>query len=396
MLCVRELQNSISESVHLLLSQQIVALGLESIYKIEVARISCISGPGTGTTFSFEGIKNNTTKIKSYEGIDYCWVEEADKVSRKSWEILLPTIRKEESEVWITFNPGLATDYTYVRFVQQPAGQVISKKDGFVETSDAFVVKMTWRDNPWVTQVTLNEMEDLKKRDTDAYLNVWEGHCREMLEGAVFAKELRRATAEGRICTVPWDRETPVETFWDLGKRDMTSIWFAQRVAMQWRILEYFEDSGEDIDYYLRELQRKEYIYGTCFMPHDAKAKRIGMKRTIEQVTRGFGFAVHVVPRINQKVNAINAARLLFPTCYFDSDGCRDGLQRLRHYCYDIKDGQRSEEPKHDDNSNGADAFMTLAQHIKIPRKNGGIAEKVKRVASKWTEDHPNLGWLGV
>ena len=96
-LCVRELQNSISESVHLLLSQQIVALGLESIYKIEVARISCISGPGAGTTFSFEGIKNNTTKIKSYEGIDYCWVEEANKVSRTSWGILLPTIRKEGS-----------------------------------------------------------------------------------------------------------------------------------------------------------------------------------------------------------------------------------------------------------------------------------------------------------
>jgi len=383
-LCVRELQNSISESVHLLLSQQIVALGLESIYKIEVARISCISGPGTGTTFSFEGIKNNTTKIKSYEGIDYCWVEEANKVSRTSWGILLPTIRKEGSEVWITFNPELEKDYTYQRFVLNPS-------------EDSYVIKMTWRDNPWVSQVTLNEMEDMKKRDMDEYLNVWEGHCRQQLQGAVFGKELRRAQAEGRICSVPWDRETPVSAYWDLGRRDMTCIWFAQRVAMQWRILGYFEDSQEDIHFYLRHCQSREWTYDMMYLPHDAKAKRLGQHRTIENIVRGMGFRTHVVPRINQKVNAINAARIIFPNCWFDEVECQDGLDRLRHYTYKVTEGQLSEEPLHDENSHGADAFMTLGQAIKAPRGKGPeLATRLKRRPSALADEMPGLGWLGV
>jgi phage terminase large subunit len=395
-LCVRELQNSIGESVHLLLTQQIAELHLENQYKIEVARITCVSGPGRGTTFSFEGIKNNTTKIKSYEGIDYCWVEEANKVSQKSWEILLPTIRKEGSEVWITFNPELATDYTYERFVLSPAGEVIVQGENWVETTDSFVIKMTYLDNPWVSEVTLNEMNDLKGRDEDAYNNVWLGHCREMLQGAVFAKELRRTIAEGRICNVPWDRETPVNVYFDLGKRDLTAFWIAQRVAMQWRILEYFEDCGEEIEYYLRQLQSREYIYDTIYLPHDAKAKRLGQKRTIDTIVRGLGFKTHVVPKINQKVNAINAGRLIFPNCWFDEVLCKEGLNRLKHYCYSITNGQFSEEPLHDDNSNGADAFMTLAQHIKAPKGKSNVIDRLARQASRFVDEHPNLGWLGA
>ena len=378
-LCARELQKSIAESVHRLLADQIVALGLAELFDIQANRINSPQGG----YFVFEGIKNNITKIKSYEGLDYCWVEEANKVSAGSWENLLPTIRKEDSEIIITFNPELATDYTYKRFVLTPS-------------DDSVVIKMTWKDNPWFPQVLLREMEDLKTRDYDAYLNVWEGHCRQALEGAVFAKELRRATNEGRICNVPWDPETPVDTFWDLGRRDMTSIWFAQRVAMQWRILGYFEDSQEDIHYYLRQCQSKKYTYGTFHLPHDARNKQLGVKRTIEQTVRAAGYRTVVIPRVNKKANAINAARLLFPTCWFDERECAEGLERLRHYCYRVDDGQFSEEPLHDDNSNGADAFMTLAQAIK-PGKTQGTGELAKRLArptSRFLDEAPNLSWM--
>src|SRR5258708_18969379 len=115
-LCCRELQNSITESVHRVLSDHIESMGLGAFYEIQVAKII----GKNGTTFSFEGIKNNHTKIKSYEGIDYCWVEEADKVSKASWGILIPTIRKNGSEIWLTFNPELETDYTFQRFVKHP------------------------------------------------------------------------------------------------------------------------------------------------------------------------------------------------------------------------------------------------------------------------------------
>jgi phage terminase large subunit len=358
-------------------------LGMEHIYDIQVAKIISRPGavPGGQTSFAFEGIRNNITRIKSYEGINYCWVEEANKVSRNSWEVLLPTIRQPDSEIWITFNPELDTDYTYQRFVLNPS-------------EDSFVCKMTWRDNPWMPEVLIREMEDLKKRDYDAYLNVWEGHTRQVLEGAIFARELQRTTAEGRITNVPWNRETPVDTFWDLGRRDMTSIWFAQRVALQYRILEYFEDSAQDIQYYLGKLQSKAYTYGIHFLPHDAKAKVLGTQRTIEQAVRAIYGQVRVIKRVPHKANAINAGRIIFPNCWFDERKCQDGLNRLRHYKYRVIDGQLSDEPLHDDASNAADAFMTLAQSIKDPRPKNKLGNKLERPESKFLEDAPQLGWL--
>lgn len=389
-LCCRELQNSITESVHKLLSDQIEALGLSAFYDIQVAKIT----GKNGTSFSFEGIKNNTTKIKSYEAIDYCWVEEADKVSKASWSILIPTIRKPGSEIVMSFNPSLETDYTFTRFVKDPDLRAVN--DNVKESSQSIVIRMTYKDNPWFPEPLRLEMEGDKKRDYDGYLNVWEGHCLVNLEGAVFAKELRRAREQNRITLVPWDRETPVNTYWDLGRRDQTSIWFAQRVALQYRILGYFEDSGEDIHHYLRYCQSLPYVYGTFFLPHDAAAKRIGEKRSIEKIVRDMGKHVVIVPRTQKKVNAINAARMIFPNCYFDEEGCVDGLQRLTHYRYRVVDGQFSEEPLHDNNSNGADAFMTLGQSIKCEDSGSrsGLVSKLKAKAREWGADSPQ-GWMG-
>lgn len=383
-LCVRELQNSISESVHKLLTDQISELGLDAHFTIEKAKIYSKAG----AEISFEGIKNNTTKIKSYEGITLCWVEEANKVSKASWEILIPTLfRRPNCQLWITFNPELATDYTYRYFVRN------------ANTKDSDVIFMTWKDNPWFPAGLANEMEKLKALDYDAYLNVWEGKCRENLEGAVFAKELRKATEQGRICTVPWEREIPVDTFWDLGRHDLTSIWFAQRVAMQYRVLAYYENSQEDIQHYLQECQNRHFTYGTMWLPHDAEHKRLGMRRSIRQLVQSAYPNTRVVPRINKKVNGINAARMIFPSCWFDEDLCEEGLDRLRHYRYKVVDGQLSEEPLHDENSNGADAFMTLAQSIRTPRAPSQTMERLaakpdRAAALKLTSATSSLGWM--
>jgi phage terminase large subunit len=225
-LCARELQKSIEESVHKTLSINIEKLGLQWFYQIQKQHII----GNNGTTFSFEGIKNNINKIRSYEGVDYCWVEEANNVSKNSWSVLTPTIRKIGSEIWMTFNPELDTDYTYVRFVKE------------ADLERSFVVKMTYKDNPWFETDTelKDDMEYCKKTDYDEYLNVWEGFCKQVLEGAVYGRELRKVRAENRICAVPYDPEIPVNTFWDLGRANNTAIWFAQRVAMQYRILSYY------------------------------------------------------------------------------------------------------------------------------------------------------------
>ena len=391
-LCAREFQNSITDSVHKVLADQIEALGLSDFYDVQAARIV----GKNGTSFAFEGIKNNASRIKSYEGIDYCWVEEAAKVSRASWGVLIPTIRKTGSEIWITFNPELETDYTYSRFVKNRAEGAVELGDGSWVSENAFVTKMTWRDNPWFPDVLRVEMEADKKRDYDHYLNVWEGHCLTMLEGVVYARELRRAQSEGRICVVPYSQEAPVDTFWDLGRRNWTSIWFAQRVGLQYRILAYYQANMTEIDFddptggmghFIRELQRRPYIYGLHHLPHDAKAKRLGTGKSVEEQLKASVGAksVTIVPKLSL-MDGVNAVRTVFGSCWFDEEKCADGLNALRHYKYKVVEGQYSNEPLHDGAGfvDGADAFRYLA--VDIGRKRsvdaGGILERMEQAAS--------------
>ncbi len=399
-LCARELQNSIDESVHKTLSSQIPLLGLDNFYDIQKDKIY----GKNGTEFVFVGIKNNPNKVRSYEGIDYCWVEEANKVSKTSWGILLPTIRKKGSEIWITFNPELETDYTYTRFVKSLRGSATpffgeGGVELWLETDDTIVDKMTWRDNPWFLSDTelAGDMEKDKERDPDHYLNVWEGHTVQALEGAVYAKELRRAQEEGRILSVPYENEVPVDTYWDLGRADNTAIWFIQRVAMQWRVLAYFENNQNDITHYIKELQRRRYVYGQHHLPHDAKHKKLLYKHSIEQILRNAypGQVPEPVAK-GSVVDGINAARMIMANCYFDEDACEDGLNVLRHYRYRVVEGQLSNEPLHDWASDGADAFRTFAMAARVPGRGSprGIREKIKVGVNRFLDEAPGLGWM--
>lgn len=348
-LCAREFQNSITDSVHALLSQQIELLGLSGFYEIQKTTIL----GKNGSAIIFAGLRHNINKIKSTEGIDICWVEEAQTVSKASWDVLIPTIRKENSEIWVTFNPELETDETYKRLVISPP-------------STATVVKMNWTDNPWFPEVLRQEKDDLKARDEDAYLNVWEGHCRQMIEGAVYAKEMRAAQEQGRICKVPLLPGKPVETFWDLGKHDHTSIWFVQFNQGEYRLVDFYQDRGEEIGHYLMVLQNKGYLYGTHFLPHDAAHDRLGGLSIERQVKAVYPQKVKVLERIPNITMGIDAARTIFPLCYFDEQKCTDGLSALRRYKYDVDPitGGYSKYPLHDENSDAADAFRYIAMGL--------------------------------
>jgi len=289
----------------------------------------------------------------------------------------------------MTFNPELETDYTYQRFVKDADPNLMH------------VIKMTWRDNPWFPDVLRDEMERDKRLDYDHYLNIWEGFCLQVLEGAIYAKELRRAQEEGRICSVPYERDAPVDTFWDLGRADATSIWFAQRVAMQYRILDYYTGTGEgDVSFYLRELQSRGYLYGTIWLPHDAKAKRLGTKRSIEEQIRFAGYKTQIVPNLS-RTDGINAARMVFPNCWFDEDKCEEGLQALRHYRYRVVDGHYSNDPVHDWASDGADAFRYMAIALKdrkIEDRAVGVMDRLRgfaQAALKKREDQLELEFSG-
>jgi len=344
-LCAREFQNSISDSVHALLADQIKSLGLEGFYTVQNTSIF-----GTnGTEFLFAGLKHNITKIKSFEGVDICWVEEAQTTSKSSWDVLIPTIRKEGSEIWVTFNPELDTDETYKRFVVTPP-------------SNAKVVKVNYSDNPWFPQVLRDEMEDLKSRDIDAYLHVWEGNTRQVLDGAVYANELRKAQEEERIKDILLDKSIPVSTFWDLGWADMTSIWFVQTLpGGEVRVVDFYQDSQKTLDFYANLLQTKGYAYRDHWLPHDAEHKNM-TGRSTREILEGMGLPIRITPKLSI-ADGINAARMLMNRCYFDQNRCAEGLQALRHYRYAVDPDTKmfSEKPLHDQFSHAADAFRYVA-----------------------------------
>ena len=344
-LCARELQNSISDSVIALLHDQIKAMGLESFFDVQRTAIYGVNG----SEFSFAGLKHNVTSIKSFEGVDICWIEEGQAVSKVSWETLIPTIRKPNSEIWVTFNPDLDTDETYKRFVLNPP-------------PSAQVHKVNWSDNPWFPEVLREELENLKEKDIDSYLNVWEGHTRQMLDGAVYANELRKAQEDNRIRELVIDKTIPVQTFWDLGWADMTSIWFVQAIpGGEVRVIDFYQNCQKPIDHYAQILQDKGYVYKDWWLPHDAEHKNM-TGRSVKDILTDMGKPVRITPKLSI-ADGINAARMLMDRCYFDETRCADGLQNLRHYRYDVDPNTKmfSNKPLHDQHSHAADAFRYLA-----------------------------------
>ena len=373
-LCAREFQSSIQDSVHRLLADQIAELGLGSFYAIEKTSIKGLNG----TLFGFEGIRHNVNKIKSYEGVDRAWIEEAQTVSRSSWETLIPTIRKTGSEIWVSFNPVLETDETYERFVLSPP-------------PDAVVHKVNWQDNPWFPAVLQSEMQYLKSKDFDAYLNIWEGHCRVTLDGAIFAKELRAATTEGRICRVPHTVGTPVQTFWDLGWADCTSIWFAQKIGFEYQVVDFYQNRLEMLPHYVSVLQNRGYVYGTHYLPHDGDNGSVAAPSVKTQLQQA-GYRAELTARPKDKRAGIDSSRAIFNRCYFDAVKCKDGIQALRHYRFDVDEqGQWSKEPLHDDNSHAADAFQTMGLSIGLNVRKAVSPVRIEQ----YTPGKENLAWLG-
>lgn len=353
-LCGRETMDSIRESVHQLLSDQIARLGLEDFYKVLQSEIRGLNG----TEFVFAGLRKQTVgSLKSYEAIDICWIEEASVVSRRSLTILLPTIRKPGSEIWFTLNPDLETDAVYQDFIVNPP-------------KGAVVCKTSYKDNKWLSPESREKIETLRERDPDTFHHVYEGATRSTVEGAIYKAEIAAAENAGRIREVPYDPLMPVDTFWDLGFADRVSIWAAQRTPFEIRILRYFEGDHQAIDYYLREMQTWGYVFGTCFLPWDGGTRNLGTGKSIEELMRLKGFKV----RVNRQLSiadGINATRTIFPQLYFDANLCSDGLQYLRRYQWGPPTalGVPRSQPLHDDASHPADALRTLAVGIREPER---------------------------
>jgi phage terminase large subunit len=362
-LCARETQKSIAESVHQLLTDQVTALGLNSFYTVQETSIRGING----TEFNFAGLRQqNVTSIKSYEGIDICWVEEAQAVSKRSWEILIPTIRKEDSEIWITFNPELDSDETYVRFVTNAP-------------PNSIILDMNWRDNPWFPETLRAEKDHLKSVDPEGYENIWEGKPRSSVPGAIYAKEILAVTADKRIRPVPYDPLLKVHTVWDLGWNDAMAIILCQRLRSEVRIIEYIEDSHRTLADYVAELSKRSYVWGKDWLPHDGAAKDHKTGKSSQEMLEVLGRKVEIIKRGDIE-EGIKAARLMFPRCYFDQDKAATLVDRLKRYRRSINQTTNQPgSPLHDENSHGADAFRGLAQIVdKMDNDSGDFFKPLK------------------
>ena len=345
-LCAREVQRSIKQSVHQLLSDQIQSMGFGQYYEVLENEIRCVNG----SQINFTGLANNTVEsIKSFEGVDIVWVEEAQTVSKKSWDILIPTIRKPNSEIWVTFNPDLDSDDTYKRFV--------------IDTPDnAKVVKVNWIDNPWFPKV-LNAERLHSKATSDDYNNIWEGECKSAFDGAIYANEIREAQENGRITTVPHDPMLKTHIVMDLGWNDSMSIILVQKGVSDLRVIGYIEDDHRTLDSYSAELKNLPYNWGTMYLPHDGRTKDFKHGTSAEEIMRRHGWDVRIVPRLDVE-SGIKIARLNFHRCYFDKSTERL-IECLKHYRRSISPSTNEPgAPLHDEYSHGADAFRYMAVSI--------------------------------
>lgn len=380
-LCCREIMVSIADSVHQLLVDQIHLLKLGDFYTVERDKIYAPNG----TVFRFAGIRRDITQIKSFEGIDICFVEEAANVSHRSWEVLIPTVRKTGSRFIIIFNPEYATDATYQRFVVNPP-------------PNAFVCKVNHDENPHFPEELRLEMEDLKERDYDAYRHIYLGECRSYITGAVYADQIRQAEQEGRFTKLIRDPNAPLECAWDLGIADNCGIWVAQRVHHELHILKYVQDHGKPLDWYLNLLNMWCEGVGATIevhhLPHDARARELGTGLSREEVLRSRGKTVRIVPRLSVE-DGIAAVRHAWPFLWFDPIGCGEGLAGLRQYKYEkLSDTVPNyrQKPEHTWASHCADALRYLVIGMRPPKLKIA-AETSQQTRKTWGQAH-NQGWM--
>jgi phage terminase large subunit len=348
-LCAREIQKSMRDSVHRLLRDYIAALGLGRFYEALDTEIRGING----TLFLFSGLQDHTVEsIKSFEGVDIVWVEEAQSVGKRSWNVLIPTIRKEDSEIWVTLNPDLETDDTYERFCLAP-------------DPDMLQIEINWRDNPWLPDV-LNAERLRAKRSmlAEDYENIWEGKPRAVADGAIYRHEVVSLLDSGRLQRVPYEPSLPVHTVWDLGWNDAMCIGFVQRGPHDIRIIDYIEDSHRTLDWYVAQIEKRPYRWGNDFLPHDGRTRNYQTGKSTEEQLQAMGRRPIVLASTSVE-EGIKAARLLFPRCYFDKEKTVRLIECLKRYRRALHvQTKEPMAPLHDEYSHAADMFRYVGQAV--------------------------------
>lgn len=366
-ICGREIQKSLKDSAKHLIETKIRKLGLGEAdgFKVYNDRIET---PKDGVLI-FQGLQDHTTdSIKSLEGFHRFWGEEAHTISQKSVGLIRPTLRWEnkrlglKSEMWWSWNPRLKIDAVdqLLRGPNIPTGAV--------------VVQANYSDNPWFPDVLEQERLDCLRMTPDQYPHIWEGDYVSVVEGAYYAKSLAAAKQEGRIGRVSADPLMTIRAIWDIGgtgaKADACSIWIAQYVGREIRVLNYYEAQGQPLAAHVNWLRENGYENAFCVLPHDGATNDRVHDVSYESALSDSGFDVKVIP--NQGTGAaskrIEEARRLFPSIWFNADTTEAGREALGWY-HEKRDETRNIGlgPNHDWSSHGADAFGLMCVDYEEP-----------------------------
>jgi hypothetical protein len=284
--------------------------------------------------------------------------------------VILDEYADMNPDIWdLVIRPAIADRRGHAIFIGTPKGQ-----NHFFDTYQKALTLDSW----YARTITVHESGYVDQDELDdAMLTMTEDQFNQeflcsftaALTGAYFAKYMQELEDKKRITSVPYDPSVPVDTFWDLGISDTTAIWFVQQVGQEIHVIDYLCKAGVGLEWYVKELKDKGYVYGEHTLPHDAAARELGTGKTRQETLRNFGLGRTTIQPRQSVADGINAARMLLPRCWFDRKKCsgqntqEDGLKALQNYQrkYDNKNKAFLDKPLHDWASNGADAFRYLA-----------------------------------
>ncbi len=375
--CIREVQKSLKESAKKLIEAKIEEFGLGSQFDCQESQIIT---PGGGVII-FQGMQDHTSEsIKSLEGFDVAWVEEAQSLSQRSLTLLRPTIRKPGSELWFSWNRRRKND---------PVDVLLT---GEKPPTDCVVVKANWSDNPWFPAVLEQERQDDERDRPETYPHIWDGDYERVTEGAYYAADLLKAKAEGRIGKVAPDPLMTYRAIWDIGgtgaKADAVSIWIEQWIGREIRVLNHYAARGQPLATHVTWLRDNGYGRALCILPHDGSNNDKVYDVSYESALKEAGFEVTVIP--NQGKGAakmrIESARRLFGNIWFNEATTEAGRDALGAY-HEQKDEKRAIGlgPAHDWSSHDADSFGLACVAYEEPQ--------MKREAKR--REYVAGGWMG-
>lgn len=351
--CGREFQTSLKESVYDMLGDFVSTYKLASFYNVLKTEIRAKNG----SSFSFVGLHHNINSIKSMYDVDDFWGEEAQTFSANSLTILLPTIRKDGAACYFTMNPELEEDPAYQMLVVDPPPNTL-------------VLTVNYWDNPYFPDRLRALMEKEKAANYQKYLNVWEGHCKAAVEGAIYAAQLQKATDENRIGSFPYDDRYPVSCFWDIGWHDHTSIVFLQFVNHEPRVILSYQNQFQKTPHYIEQLNATKFTFDRIVLPHDSENEHGDAEKTwLQQVRQAFPNA-NVYPGKRRAVELrLEATKNTFDTLRFNKATTTDLRSALAHYHFavDPQTQKQTREPFHGPESNYADAFGYMCLELKLP-----------------------------